>query len=78
MFSFPMATITPNVASLWYKAPELLLGLQNYHTTIDIWSIGLIIVELALRKPLFMGKCEFDQIIKIFKLLGTPNYDNVN
>ena len=59
------------VVTLWYRAPEVLLG-TTYATPVDIWSCGCILAELISRKPLFPGKYETDQLAKIFQLLGTP------
>lgn len=68
----PMGNMTQLVVTLWYRAPELLLGAESYTTSVDIWSIGCIFGELILREPLFPGKGEIDQVGKIFKLLGRP------
>lgn len=62
-----------NVVTIWYRAPELLLGLHNYTEAIDIWSVGCIFAEMILNKPLFPGKTELEQIDLIFKCLGIPN-----
>ncbi|PWN32055.1 kinase-like protein [Meira miltonrushii] len=67
--------MTQLVVTLWYRAPELLLGTKRYDTAIDIWSVGCIFAELINKEPLFCGKNETDQIMKIFKLLGQPNED---
>ncbi|KAJ7393423.1 hypothetical protein OS493_006396 [Desmophyllum pertusum] len=64
---------TPIVVTLWYRAPELLLGTKEYSTPIDLWSVGCIFAELLTMKPLFPGKSEIDQINRIFKELGTPS-----
>ncbi|KAI5136713.1 cyclin-dependent kinase 2 [Nematocida ausubeli] len=69
----PLHTLTHEVVTLWYRAPELLLGARNYSTAIDVWSLGCIIYELIELKPLFPGDSEIDQIYKIFQALGTPN-----
>jgi len=53
--------------TLWYRAPEILLGGVEYSTPVDIWSIGCIFAELCLKKPIFQGEYEIDQIFKIFK-----------
>ncbi|KAH9260397.1 hypothetical protein BASA81_001567 [Batrachochytrium salamandrivorans] len=65
---------TRDVVSQYYRSPELLLGLREYTLAIDIWSLGCIFAELGLRgKHLFGGAaCEFDQLLKIFRALGTP------
>ena len=43
------------VVTLVYRAPELLLGAQNYHWGIDIWSLGCIFVEIVTGAPIFNG-----------------------
>ena len=60
------------VVTLWYRAPEVLLG-TSYATPVDIWSCGCILAELFTRKPLFPGKYETDQLARIFSVLGTPS-----
>ena len=58
--------------TLWYRSPEILLG-TTYATPVDIWSCGCILAELYLRRPLFPGQYEIDQLGKIFGILGTPS-----
>lgn len=72
--------MTPKVVTLWYRAPELLFGVQNYGPGIDIWlqldnprAVGCIFGEFLLRKPLFPGDSEVSQIDSIFRTLGTPS-----
>jgi len=73
-FGIPMRTYTHEVVTLWYRAPEVLLGSRHYSTAIDMWSVGCIFAEMALQgQPLFPGDSEIDQIFKIFRILGTPN-----
>lgn len=72
-FGLPVKTYTHEVVTLWYRAPEILLGAKEYSTPIDIWSIGCIFAEMAQRKALFIGDSEIDQIFKIFSVQGTPN-----
>ena len=72
-FGVPIKTLTHEILTLWYRAPEILLGQKEYSTPVDMWSIGLIFYEMAHRKPLFAGDCEIDQIFKIFQMFGTPN-----
>ncbi len=69
----PLKPFTKDIVTLWYRAPEILLGSEKYSIPIDIWSVGCIFAEMALRKPLFMGESQIDQIYKIFSLLGTPD-----
>eukprot|EP00898_Chlorokybus_atmophyticus_P008064 jgi/Chlat1/8259/Chrsp78S07698 len=72
-YGSPLKPYTHVVVTLWYRAPELLLGKKEYSTAIDMWSLGCIMAELLCKEPLFTGKTEIDQIDKIFKLLGTPS-----
>lgn len=72
-YGSPLKPYTHLVVTLWYRAPELLLGAKQYSTAIDVWSLGCIMAELLSKEPLFNGKTEFDQLDKIFKILGTPN-----
>ncbi|KAF8233770.1 CMGC/CDK/CDC2 protein kinase [Tricholoma matsutake] len=75
-FGIPMRTYTHEVVTLWYRAPEVLLGSRHYSTAIDMWSVGCIFAEMAMQgAPLFPGDSEIDQIFKIFRILGTPNED---
>ncbi|XAR64428.1 Cyclin-dependent kinase [Bertholletia excelsa] len=72
-YGSPLKPYTHLVVTLWYRAPELLLGAKQYSTAIDMWSLGCIMAELLSKQPLFNGKTEFDQLDKIFRILGTPN-----
>ena len=78
VFSIPIRPYTKEVLTLWYRAPELLLGINEYSTPVDIWSVGCIFAELILKKPLFKGDCEFEQIMKIYGILGTPKIEEWN
>lgn len=68
----PPPKLTQLVVTLWYRAPELLLGADKYGTEIDMWSIGCIFGELLTKEPLLQGKNEVDQVSKIFTLTGPP------
>ncbi|XP_044738144.1 cyclin-dependent kinase 1 [Chrysoperla carnea] len=68
----PLRVLTHEVVTLWYRAPEVLLGATRYSCPIDIWSIGCIFSEMATRKPLFQGDSEIDQLFRIFRVLKTP------
>jgi cell division cycle 2-like len=65
--------LTPVVVTLWYRAPELLLGAKEYTSAIDMWSVGCILAELLLGRPLLPGKSEIDQIDQIFRIFGFPS-----
>ncbi len=60
------------VATRWYRAPELLFGARVYTEAVDIWATGCIFAELLLHSPFFPGELDIDQIARIFARLGTP------
>jgi len=72
----PAPKLTQLVVTLWYRAPELLLGAEEYGFEIDIWSIGCIFAELLTREPVFQGKNEVGQLSAIFGLIGTPTAES--
>ena len=65
-------SMTDYICTRWYRAPELVLKSKNYNEKVDIWALGCIMAELYNLRPLYPGQSEFDQIDKIFKVLGTP------
>ncbi|XP_042398138.1 probable serine/threonine-protein kinase At1g54610 [Zingiber officinale] len=65
--------MTSRVVTLWYRAPELLLGATDYGVGIDLWSAGCILAELLAGKPIMPGRTEVEQLHKIFKLCGSPS-----
>jgi len=71
-FGIPVRSYSHEVVTLWYRAPDVLLGSRKYSTPIDIWSAGCIFAEMSLGRPLFPGQSTSDQLLRIFKLLGTP------
>ena len=71
-FSSPRHAYTHEVITLWYRAPEILLGAEHYSTPVDIWSIGCIFCEMASSRPLFPGDSEIDELFRIFRVCGTP------
>nr|AGH55864.1 Cyclin dependent kinase 2 [Brachionus manjavacas] len=72
-FGVPVRTFTHEVVTLWYRAPEILLGCKYYSTEVDIWSIAGIFSEMATHRVLFKGDSEIDQLFQIFRILGTPD-----
>ena len=68
----PPPALTPRVVTLWYRAPELLLGSSTYTPAVDVWSVGCIFAELLSRAPLFDGEGELATLAKINALLGAP------
>ena len=82
-FARPRA-FTHEVVTLWYRAPEILLGAEHYSTPVDVWSVGCVLAEMATPpyvtgtgaatpRALFPGDSEIDQLFRIFRVLGTPS-----
>jgi len=71
-FGIPVRSYTHEVVTLWYRAPDVLLGSRKYSTPIDIWSIGCIFAEMVDGKPSFTGTTEETQLETIFRQLGNP------
>jgi serine/threonine protein kinase len=72
-FGIPVNTFSNEVVTLWYRAPDVLLGSRSYDTSIDIWSAGCIMAEMFTGRPLFPGQQNEDQLVRIFRLMGTPS-----
>lgn len=70
-FGVPVRVYTHEVVTLWYRAPEVLLGAVRYSCPIDIWSLGCIFAEMATKRPLFLGDSEIDQIFRVFRYCVT-------
>lgn len=71
-FYVPGKKLHPRVATRYYKSPEILLGMEDYHYALDIWSLGCVFAELVLKKiPLFPGSDNVDQLIRIVQHFGT-------
>eukprot|EP00359_Climacostomum_virens_P008053 CAMPEP_0204916048 /NCGR_PEP_ID=MMETSP1397-20131031/13957_1 /ASSEMBLY_ACC=CAM_ASM_000891 /TAXON_ID=49980 /ORGANISM="Climacostomum Climacostomum virens, Strain Stock W-24" /LENGTH=411 /DNA_ID=CAMNT_0052088393 /DNA_START=10 /DNA_END=1245 /DNA_ORIENTATION=- len=66
------ASMTDYVATRWYRAPEVLLTYKRYTEAMDVWSVGVILGELFMRKPLLPGNDAHHQCELIFNLIGTP------
>lgn len=72
-FGIPVNTFSNEVVTLWYRAPDVLLGSRTYNTSIDIWSAGCIMAEMYTGRPLFPGTTNEDQLMRIFRIMGTPS-----
>ncbi|KAL1337477.1 hypothetical protein AAHE18_10G141900 [Arachis hypogaea] len=65
--------LTNKVVTLWYRAPELLLGSTNYGFGVDLWSAGCLLAEMFVGRPIMPGRTEVEQLHMIFKLCGSPS-----
>ena len=82
----PLVTGDKVVVTIWYRAPELLLGAKHYTPAVDLWAVGCIFGELLSLRPIFKGEevkmdnrkalpFQKNQMEKIVKILGLPNED---
>ncbi|EJT99462.1 kinase-like protein [Dacryopinax primogenitus] len=65
------------VVTRWYRPPELLLGETHYGFAIDMWGVGCIMGEMWIRRPMFCGSSDLNQLEKIWSLCGTPTEDTM-
>ena len=66
--SVPSHTYSHEVVTLWYRPPDVLLGSTNYTTSLDIWGVGCILVEMLNGAPCFPGVRDiFDQVSEMFR-----------
>ncbi|KFW63503.1 Mitogen-activated protein kinase 15, partial [Pygoscelis adeliae] len=69
--------LTEYVATRWYRAPEILLSSRSYTKGVDMWSIGCILGELLLGKPLFPGTSTVNQIEQILRVIPAPSPEDI-
>lgn len=72
-----MPVVSDYIATRWYRAPEILLGSQQYSKAVDMWSAGCIMAEILMEKVLFAGKSSLNQIELIIELLGRPSEKDI-
>nr|XP_033788911.1 mitogen-activated protein kinase 15 isoform X2 [Geotrypetes seraphini] len=70
-------TLTEYVATRWYRAPEILLACHRYTKGVDMWSVGCILGEMLLGKPLFTGTSTINQIEKIMSVIPAPSPEDI-
>uniref|UniRef100_A0A8B9RIM8 mitogen-activated protein kinase n=1 Tax=Astyanax mexicanus TaxID=7994 RepID=A0A8B9RIM8_ASTMX len=70
--------MTGYVVTRWYRAPEVILSWMHYTQTVDIWSVGCIMAEMLMGKPLFKGNDHLDQLTEIMKITGTPTQEFIS
>jgi cyclin-dependent kinase 17 len=74
--SVPTKTYSNEVVTLWYRPPDVLLGSTEYSTPIDMWGVGCIFYEMSSGRPLFPGSTVEDELLLIFRVLGTPKEED--
>lgn len=71
-FYHPGREYNVRVASRYFKGPELLVDFQEYDYALDLWSLGCMFAGMIFKKePFFHGHDNYDQLVKIAKVLGT-------
>jgi len=74
-FYFPGTMYNVRVASRYFKGPELLVDLQDYDYSLDMWSLGCMFAGIIFRRePFFHGRDNRDQLVKIVRVLGTDDF----
>ncbi|KAF2474486.1 serine/threonine-protein kinase-like protein [Lindgomyces ingoldianus] len=71
-FADPGRIMTYNVITRFYRPPELLLGARHYGGGVDVWSMGVVIAELAIREWFLPSETDFQQLCIIYDVFGTP------
>lgn len=66
------AAFTEYVCTRWYRAPEVLLSGGKYTQAVDVWSVGCVLSELLLRRPMFPGENYLHQLQLITEMIGSP------
>lgn len=68
--------LTDYVATRWYRAPEILLGSTRYNKGVDMWSLGCILGEMLVGKPIFPGVSTMNQLDRILEVTGRPSAED--
>lgn len=72
----PHSSLTPQVQTLWYRAPELILGDSGYSFEVDIWAAACVFHEMLTGRILFIETSEIGILLAIFRQLGTPTIES--
>lgn len=64
---------THQVSTRWYRAPELLFGAKRYSEAVDVWAAAAVLAEMLKGDVVFPGNSDIDQLVVVFKLLGSPS-----
>lgn len=66
------------MATRWYRAPEILLGSNKYTKGVDMWSLGCILAELLIGKPVFPGTSTLNQLDRVMEITGRPTAEDID
>jgi serine/threonine protein kinase len=72
VMGIPFCELSADVVTQWYRPPEILLKLGDYGLGVDVWSAGCVIAEMATSLPLFPCQRDYEQLVRIFGMLGIP------
>ncbi|XP_060835745.1 cyclin-dependent kinase-like 2 [Rhopalosiphum padi] len=67
--------MTPDMGTIWYQSPEMLLGTQTYGPEIDVWSLGIVFIECMSGQPIITKETSIEQYQSIVKYFGVPITD---
>jgi cyclin-dependent kinase len=72
----PFRPYSREIMTLWYRSPEACMGFKDYSIGIDVWAVGCIFAQLIKGRALLQGSSDSEQLILIFRLLGSPTKEN--
>lgn len=70
-----VGSMSHQVATRQYRAPELLFASRRYNFAVDVWSAAVVIIELTTLKTLFPGNNDIDQLFRVFQVMGSPTVE---
>lgn len=65
--------LSPQMITLWYRAPEVLLGSEHYGTAVDVWALGCVVYEMCWLRAPFIASAEMKMLEQVFDALGVPS-----
>ncbi|CAK4502394.1 unnamed protein product [Aphanomyces euteiches] len=74
VYTGPNREYAHQVATRWYRAPELLFGSRSYDEKVDMWAVGVVFAEMLQHAPIFPGLNDIDQIFRVMQVLGSPKW----
>ena len=66
-------SLSPQMITLWYRAPEVLLGSEHYGTAVDVWALGCVVYEMCWLRAPFIATAEMKMLEQVFDALGVPS-----